>query len=336
MLRGFRWVIGALPAGSLVLPEPAADFDVSRLDVQQLLAQLRDATIMGARVDLSGPQMLRSVSVPVGRAKKRGNRAKRLARYESVLLCAFLGTELRGDAAERRLDELQQAFGVEDGVHETMWHHLRLSDEATATDIVEQGASPSDVHYRFELLREARPHEFGSREAFVEWVQRQVSVYHRGFAAALGWAAAERREEMAGFGEMVKAMFKNVIDVAASDEEVFPEEGYSDALAACASTTASAYMMLDDAVDPRFHSELSDRPRAYLSYVYPMNTVRCVHSIPFLARPARLNTPCRWLRRLSRRCMRRCLRRVLVTKMAVASRGSDLVLPICCCTYRMN
>ncbi len=293
-MRDARWVIGALPAGSLVLPEPAADFDVSRLDVQHLLAQLRGATITGARVDLTGPQVLRNVSVPVGRTQKRVDRAKRLARYESILLCAFLGTELRGDAAERRLDELQQAFGVEDGVHETMWHHLRFSDEATA---MERGASPSDVHYRFELLCEARPHQFSSREAFVDWVQRQVSVYHRGFAAALGWAAAERREEMAGFGEMVKAMFKNVLDVAASDEETFPDAAYSDALAACASTTASAYMMLDDAVDARFHSELSDRPRAYLSYVYPMNTVRCVHlvSVAPVGSCVRLNTPCWWL-----------------------------------------
>ena len=274
-----RWVLGALPADALVLPE---DLDVSRLDIAQLLVQLRGATIAGVRVDLSLPRVLRGVSVPsvslsesVGGGKKAGDRAKRLARYESVLLCAFLGSELRGDAAERRLDELQRAFGVEDAVHEAMWHHLRFSDEATAAAAAERSARPSDVHYRFELLREARPHEFSSREAFIEWVQRQVSVYHRGFSAALGWAAAERREETGGFGEMVKAMFKNVIDVAASDEATFLDAAYTDALAACASTTSSAYMMLDDAVDVRFHGELMDRPRAYLSYVYPMNTVRC-------------------------------------------------------------
>lgn len=282
-----RWLLEALPDGSVVWPEGGAEIDVSRLDVGRLLGQLRGATIAGVRIDLSQPDALRAVSVPsasfsrsLGGGRKSGDRAKRLARYESILLCGFLGSELRGDAAERRVEELQRAFGVEDEIHESMWHHLRFSDDATGSGAQARGASPSDVHYRFELLREARPHEFSSREAFIEWVQRQVSVYHRGFSAALGWASAERREEMAGFGEMVKAMFKNVIDVAASEEH-FPDEAYSDALAACASTTESAYMMLDDAVDSRFHGDLVDRPRAYLSYVYPMNTVRRTHPKSF-------------------------------------------------------
>ena len=278
-----RWLLGALDAGGALaaLPDGAAspaDVDVARLDVERLLGQLRGAAVAGARVDLGQRGALRScasappavVSESAGGGRKRGERAKRLARYESILLCAFLG-QLRGDAAEQKLAELQGAFGMEDDLHEVMWHQLQFSDGGGA-DAAARRARPSDVHYRFELLRAARPHEFRSREAFAEWVQRQISVYHRGFSAALGWAAPERREEMAGFGEMVKAMFKNVIDVATSDEEVFPDEAYTDALAACSSTTESAYFMLDDAVDPRFRSSEVERPRAYLSYVYPLNT----------------------------------------------------------------
>ena len=121
------WVLASLPPGSLATPEgAAADIDVARLDVDQLLVQLRGATIQGVRVDLTHPRTLRAASPPpavlsesVGGSKKRGERAKRLARYESILLCAFLGSELRGDAADRRLDQLQRAFGVEDGVQGT-------------------------------------------------------------------------------------------------------------------------------------------------------------------------------------------------------------------------
>jgi len=279
-----RWLLCALPEGSLELPAGAASpsaVDVARIDVPWVLAQLEGATLAGAaRLDLTLPGAARRAAPPPA------NRAKRLARYESILLCAFLGGELRGDAAERRLHELQRAFGLDGDAHDELWLQLQFATNDPGGDLGDgappRAAPPSEkcIDYRLELLREAVPRDFRTREAFVDWVQRQVSAYHRGFSAALGWAAVERQEEMEGFAEMVKAMSKNVIDVVVSwasdgaDGEAFPHEAYADAVAACARTAEQVYDMLDDALDPRFRSDGAPRAaRPYLCYVYPMNTV---------------------------------------------------------------
>jgi len=279
-----RWLLCALPEGSLELPAGAASpsaVDVARIDVPWVLAQLEGATLAGAaRLDLTLPGAARRAAPPPA------NRAKRLARYESILLCAFLGGELRGDAAERRLHELQRAFGLDGDAHDELWLQLQFATNDPGGDLGDgappRAAPPSEkcIDYRLELLREAVPRDFRTREAFVDWVQRQVSAYHRGFSAALGWAAVERQEEMEGFAEMVKAMSKNVIDVVVSwasdgaDGEAFPHEAYADAVAACARTAEQVYDMLDDALDPRFRSDgAAPAGRSYLCYVYPMNTV---------------------------------------------------------------